>query len=196
VSPLPQSESEPARQAHGRRRCVFFDRDGVVNRSPGAGYVTRVEDFHLNDGLFELMRLVCGRGYAAVLVTSQRCVGKGLLTREGLDAIHAALQSELSKHGLGFLDIYAFLGTPETASWEKPNPDMILLASEKHGIDLEHSWMIGDHDRDIVMAQQAGVGRTLRILGENPVGIGADFTAPDLAAAGEILEQQLEMTTH
>ena len=113
-----------------------IDLDGVVNRSPGAGYVTRVEDFHLNDGLVELVQLVADRGYVAVLVTSQRCVGKGLLTAAGLEQIHGELHSRLAREGLGFLDIYAFLGTPETETWEKPNPDMILLAAEKHGIEV------------------------------------------------------------
>ena len=41
-----------------------------------------------------------------------------------------------AQHDLAFLDIYAFLGTPETEAWEKPNPDMILLAAEKHGIEV------------------------------------------------------------
>jgi histidinol-phosphate phosphatase family protein len=170
---------------------VFFDRDGVVNRSPGDGYVTRVEDFLLNDGLVELMQLVAGRGFVAVLVTSQRCVGKGLLAADGLDEIHAQLQSALARHGLGFLGIYAFLGTPETASWEKPSPEMILLAAEEHGIDLAASWMIGDADRDIVMAERAGVGTTLRIVTDKEVGVEADFTATDLAEARQILDQHL-----
>ena len=173
------------------QKCVFFDRDGVVNRSPGTGYVTRAEDFHLNDGLVELMALAAGRGYVAVLVTSQRCVGKGLLSADGLGEIHAGLQSQLAGHGLGFLDIYAFLGTPETASWEKPNPDMILLAAEKHGIDLAGSWMIGDADRDIEMAQRAGVGKTLRVVTDKAVGVDADFTVGDLIEARHILEREL-----
>ena len=170
---------------------MFFDRDGVVNVSPGEGYVTRVEDFHLSPGLIELMGLVAERGLVAVLVTSQRCVGKGLLSCEDLEEIHGKLQSELGQSGLGFLDIYAFLGTPETESWEKPNPDMILLAAEKHGLDLAGSWMIGDADRDIVMAQRAGVGNTLRILGDKPVGVEADFTAADLLEARTILARAL-----
>ena len=174
-----------------KKKCIFFDRDGVVNRSPGAGYVTRVEDFHINAGLVELMQLVAERGFVAVLVTSQRCVGKGLLTAEGLDAIHGKLQSALGEHGLSFLDIYAFLGTPETETWEKPNPDMILLAAEKHDIDLAASWMIGDADRDIVMAQRAGVGKTLRIITDKEVGVEADFTAPDLLVARQILAAEL-----
>lgn len=174
-----------------KQKCVFFDRDGVVNRSPGDGYVTRAEDFHLNDGLVELMGLVAQRGFVAVLVTSQRCVGKGLLSADGLAEIHEKLRSILAASGLAFLEIYAFLGTPETASWEKPSPQMILLAAEKHAIDLANSWMIGDADRDIVMAQRAGVGKTLRILTDKAVGVEADFSARDLGAAREILAREL-----
>ena len=174
-----------------KRKCVFFDRDGVVNRSPGAGYVTRWKDFHLNDGLIELMRLVAERGLVAVLVTSQRCVGKGLISEDGLAEIHGKLRAQLAEHGLGFLDIYAFLGTPETETWEKPSPEMILLAAEKHDIDLGNSWMIGDADRDIVMAQRAGVGNTLRIVTDKVVGVEADHTAQDLVEAREVLAGNL-----
>ena len=34
------------------RKCVFFDRDGVINRD--YGYVYKQEDFVFNDGIFEL----------------------------------------------------------------------------------------------------------------------------------------------
>ncbi len=57
---------------------------------------------------------------------------------------------------------------------------MILLAAEKHRIDLAASWMIGDADRDIVMAQRAGVGRTMRIMTDKALGVDADFTVADL----------------
>ncbi len=138
-----------------------------------------------------LMRLVADRGFVSVLVTSQRCVGKGLITVDELEIIHDKLRSELAAQDLFFLDIYAFLGTPETASWEKPSPDMILLAAEKHRIDLSASWMIGDADRDIVMGQRAGVGKTLRIITDKAVGVDADFTADDLSGAHEILSEHL-----
>ena len=68
---------------------------------------------------------------------------------------------------------------------------MILLAAEKHDIDLAASWMIGDADRDIVMGKRAGVGKTLRIITDKEVGVEADFTATDLFAAREILAGQL-----
>ena len=43
--------------AAGGAPAVFFDRDGVVNVSPGPGYVLRVQDFHLMPGIREVLRL-------------------------------------------------------------------------------------------------------------------------------------------
>ena len=46
-----------------------FDRDGVVNRCPGDGYVLRLEDFQFNAGIFEALAFLKARGCALVLVT-------------------------------------------------------------------------------------------------------------------------------
>ncbi len=173
------------------RPCVFFDRDGVVNVSPGDGYVTRIEDFVLNDGIVDCLRVAGERGYACILVTSQRCVGKGLISKEDLDAIHGRMAEMLVDSGVGFLDIFAFTGLPETATWEKPSPVMIELAAAKHGLDLARSWMIGDADRDIRMAQRAGVAHTLRITGEKEVTVPAEFVVEDVRAAAAVLESRL-----
>ena len=40
------------------RKAFFFDRDGVVNRSPGAGYVVRREDFHFSEGIIEALAFI------------------------------------------------------------------------------------------------------------------------------------------
>ncbi len=38
--------------------CIFFDRDGIVNESPGPGYVERWEDFHLQPGFVAALKAV------------------------------------------------------------------------------------------------------------------------------------------
>ena len=170
------------------RPCVFFDRDGVVNVSPGPGYVLRPEDFHLQAGITDCLKIAHERGYVTVLVTSQRCVGKGLISEDGLAAIHSKMQAEL---GGGFRDIFAFTGLPGTETWEKPSPVMIQLAAEKHDIDLENSWMIGDADRDIEMAHRARIKRTIRVTGEREVTIPAEFETDSIPGVAEILKNNL-----
>jgi D-glycero-D-manno-heptose 1,7-bisphosphate phosphatase len=173
--------------------CVFFDRDGVVNRSPGEGYVLRWEDFHFNDGLFELLRLVKQRGYLAVLVTSQKGVGKGLMFHVELLRIHREMQQRLGLEcGSGFDAIYAHTGEADCPYPAKPDPEMIYAAARDCDIDLSRSWMIGDADRDIEMGQGAGLAGTLRLVGDKAVAVVADETVADLGEALQVFERVLE----
>ena len=86
-----------------RRPCVFFDRDGIANRSPGPGYVNHLDDFHILPGFADCVRAAAAKGVAAVIVTNQRGIERGLtppaqlaamLKREtGLDAVGVRLQN-------------------------------------------------------------------------------------------------------
>lgn len=147
------------------RRCVFFDRDGVVNRSPGPGYVTSSAEFCLHEGVGELLQTVHNCGWVAIIVSSQRCVAKGLIDLQGLERIHRSMQVELmDRYGSKFDAIYAYTGQAGTEHWEKPKPGMIHQACKDHAIDPGKSILIGDQDRDIEMALRAGIGQTIRVL--------------------------------
>jgi len=156
--------------------AVFFDRDGVVNVSPGEGYVLRVEDFHLSPGIIEALARCRQRGFKLILVTSQQGVGKGLMSQQTLDTIHASMQAALIPAGAAFDGIYSCTHLSGTCSCRKPSPEMILQAQHEHGIDLSRSWLVGDHDRDIQMAVNAGVPNTIRILSHHAPGIAATHT--------------------
>jgi len=149
------------------RRCVFFDRDGVVNRVPDPErYVTGWDKFRLLPAFVEALRIVTQRGYAAVIVTNQQGVGRGEYTAETVEEMHGNLRRVLTGQGLELLDIFY---CPHLASdhcaCRKPKPGMFLLASEKHGIDLRDSWMIGDQEHDIVAGHTSGC-RCIRVGGE------------------------------
>jgi histidinol-phosphate phosphatase family protein len=173
------------------RPAVFFDRDGVVNVSPGEGYVLRWEDFHLAPGIIEALALCKARGYATVLVTSQQGVGKGLMTRDQLNDIHARMQEELGRHAAAFDGVYACTHLSGTCTCRKPSPEMIFRAQKDHEIDLTRSWLVGDHDRDIQMAINAGVPRAVRILSHHEPKVAAEFTLEDTTSLAALLETKL-----
>jgi histidinol-phosphate phosphatase family protein len=164
------------------RRCVFFDRDGVVNQSPGEGYVLSPEAFHLNPGIAEALRLIRERETLAIVVTSQKCVGKGLISPETLTKIHDRMNGLLETGGAPFDAIYSHTGTggPEDHP-AKPNPGMIFAAAERFAIDLRQSWIIGDADRDIEMGIAAGLAGTIRIRGEKAITVPATHTLENTA---------------
>jgi histidinol-phosphate phosphatase family protein len=173
------------------RPAVFFDRDGVVNVSPGDGYVLSWEAFRFAPGIIEALAHCKAKGYATIVVTSQQGVGKGLMTQATLDDIHARMQAELAAHHAEFDGIYACTHLSGTCACRKPSPGMILHAGRDHGIDLSRSWLVGDHDRDIQMAINAGVPRTIRILSHHEPKVTSEFTLEDTSKLAALLEAQL-----
>lgn len=176
-----------------KRPAVFFDRDGVVNLSPGPGYVLRWEDFHFSPGIIEALKVCKTHGYATVLATSQQGVGKGLMSQADLDDIHERMQEALAAHGAAFDGIYACtcLSKDPTCTCRKPNPEMLLKAAAEHGLDIARSLMVGDADRDIEMGNHAGVPVTVRIESENPHQVHATHTLPDTRGLAALLKDLL-----
>lgn len=179
------------------RAAVFFDRDGVVNLSPGAGYVLKWEHFVFSPGIIEALRLCKARGFLTVVVTSQQGVGKNLMSQSDLDHIHSQMQSALDAEGLAFDSIHACtcLADDPACTCRKPSPEMIFTARDELDIDLTASWLIGDHDRDIQMAQNAGVHFTIRVLNDGrPVTVAATHTLPNISGLVALLDEVLAPT--
>ena len=55
-------------------------------------------------------------------------------------------------------------------------PGMVFAAAEKFNIDLKASWLVGDHDRDIELARNAGVGTAVRFMSEKEAKVRAEYT--------------------
>lgn len=68
---------------------------------------------------------------------------------------------------------------------------MILTAQKDHQLDLTLSWLVGDHDRDIQMAINAGVTSTIRILSHHEPGVTATHTLATTAELASLLDRVL-----
>ncbi|MBM4142750.1 MAG: HAD-IIIA family hydrolase [Lentisphaerae bacterium] len=169
------------------RKCVFFDRDGIVNRSPGPDrYVKDWSEFELLPEFVDVLRVVRERGYDAVIATNQRGVARGMVSLEALHDIHRRLRARLAReHGLELLDVFFCPHEEGACDCRKPRPGMLTAAAARHGIDLGASWMVGDDERDVEAGRRAGC-RTIRVA---PAGVAtaADFRADDLAALRALL---------
>lgn len=171
--------------------AVFFDRDGVVNVSPGAGYVLNWDAFRFSPGIVAALALCRDRGYATVLVTSQQGVGKGLMSQEDLEHIHDNMQEALIPHHAAFDAIMACTHLSGTCTCRKPSPEMIFHARDGLNLDLSKSWLVGDHDRDIQMAINAGVPHTIRIPNDHTPEVAANFTLESTTGLAPLLWEKL-----
>ena len=135
---------------------VFLDRDGVINRMR-PDYVRRWEDIEIIPGALEALARLASGGCELIVLTNQSAIGRGLVSRESVDAIHRRL-AEVIEAGGG--RVRHFLVCPHTPTdacdCRKPAPGLLLRARDELGVDLSSAVMIGDQLSDIDAARAAG----------------------------------------
>jgi D-sedoheptulose 7-phosphate isomerase len=139
-----------------RRRAVFLDRDGVINRAfvrDGKPFPPPTpQELEILPGVPEALRELKANGFKLLLVTNQPDVGRGKLSVQTLDAMHEDLRAHLPLD-----DILVCCHTDQDkCDCRKPMPGMIIEAARKHNIDLAASFMVGDRWRDIDAGYNAG----------------------------------------
>ncbi len=147
------------------KKVLFIDRDGVINSDVGHYYIYKVEDFKINKGVIEGLRIVCDAGFEIVIVTNQGGVAKGEYTLDDVAKVHAYLQEELKKANIKVLGIYVCPHHSDVESCEcrKPKPGMILKALRDFDIDKSQSFLIGDSVRDIQAGDAAGLQACFKV---------------------------------
>lgn len=170
------------------RPCLFLDRDGVVNESvvrEGKPFPPATpQEVKYLEGIHELCRDARSAGWLVIIATNQPDVGRGTMSQSTVEAIHARMRGDLE---LDDIEVCYDPGQGKPSQFRKPAPGMLLLAAEKHHIDLPASLMIGDRWRDVACGKAAGC-RTIFIdyaydeaMNESP-----DFTVRSLAEAAAV----------
>jgi histidinol-phosphate phosphatase family protein len=173
-----------------RRPSVFVDRDGVIVRNR-EDYVKAWDEVELLPGAVDALARLSKSGRRVFVVTNQSAVGRGLISRDALDDIHARIADEVAELG-GRIE--AFIVCPhhpdENCDCRKPSPGLLVIARDRYGVDLDRTVMIGDHETDLEAASRAGVDSILVLSGRAtaaPVTLPVRHVAPDLSSAAEYL---------
>ena len=144
--------------ALNRRKVVLLDRDGVINRkAPEGDYVKSWREFEFLPGAVEALARLTRHGYEVYVVTNQRGIARGLMTRQDLDDIHARMRAALRRHGVELGGIYVCPhGLDDGCDCRKPKPGLLLRAAEEHDFDLGGTVFIGDSPSDAGAGRAAG----------------------------------------
>ena len=139
---------------------VFLDRDGTVNHE--VSYIRDPQELKLISGAAESIARLNRAGARVVLVTNQSGIGRGMFSPQVLEATHAKLK-ELLAQANGHLDaIYFCPHHPDDGCLcRKPGTLMVERATRDLGIDLAHSFVIGDQSRDIELGHRVGMKAVL-----------------------------------
>lgn len=155
---------------------IFLDRDGVINELVFNPETNEFEpphdpgDLHIFPYAIDALKNLANGGYELFLVSNQPDYAKGKTSLENLKSVHKALHKDLSASEIKFREYFYCYHHPDgvvpkytkRCQCRKPSPYFLRKAEKKYSLDLQRSWLIGDRDSDILMAEECGV-RTVMV---------------------------------
>ena len=167
---------------------VALDRDGtIISYVP---YLTRESEMKLIPGVADGIRLLNEHNIPVYIVTNQSVVGRGMLSLEGLNQLHATLTDLLAEQGARINAVFTCTHVPEDGcQCRKPAPGLLERAALRAGMPIGSGVVIGDSEGDIRMALSRGAYALHVQTGvqyELPRDLGV-LSVPDLAAAIDMI---------
>jgi len=166
------------------KKCVFLDRDGVLNEDD-VNYTYQLTRFYIIPGIPEALYRLKEAGYLLVVVTNQSGIAQKIYTTRQLEICHIFLQ-DASEHVIDRIYFSPYHPSVTASLSRKPGSLMFEKAIAKFDIDAMRSWMVGDKGRDIIPARALGI-KTIQIGNEIEKENRADFKAMNLAEAVDLI---------
>lgn len=157
-----------------KRRAVFLDRDGVINRivwRDGKPASPRhVAEFELFEDSEKAVRTLKNAGLAVFVVTNQPDISRGLMSHDALDDITKKLLQSLAVDDISICRH----DDCDACECRKPKPGLLVSLACQWGIDLKSSFIIGDTAKDVGAGRAAGVAECLLIDTSYNAGVACD----------------------
>ena len=137
-----------------KKKCVFLDRDGVINYD--YGYVYKKEKFKWKKNVIKTIKLLNDNGYLVIVISNQSGVGRGFYSHLDVKKLHTWINKKLISYE-AFIDRFYFSPYFKFSTnkkyrlgekFRKPNTGMFKKAMEDFKIDKNNSYFIGDNDSD------------------------------------------------
>jgi len=142
------------------RKVIFLDRDGVINHE--VGYLHKIPDFKFIDEDFSSYVYLKQIGFSFIIVTNQSGIARGIYSEKDYHLLNNWMIDEFKKNDIPILDSYFCPhGPKDNCECRKPRTGMFVDAIEKHSVDMNNSWMIGDKESDITAAMNSGIHNTI-----------------------------------
>ena len=115
----------------------------------------------------EILNYTNNLGYLNIVITNQSGISRNFFTWKDYESVTNKMLAMINIPGI-ISAIYANGEGPNELnsdkSWRKPNPNMIIKASQDFNIDLSKSFLIGDRLSDIQAGHKAGVKNLVHVL--------------------------------
>lgn len=181
-----------------RKKIIFLDRDGVINRDPGGwtkhSYVTKWKDFHFLRGAKRAIKKLNDNGYNVVVISNQAGIAKGFYSKERLDKITLRMIKEIRKSGGRIKKVfYCIHQDSDRCDCRKPEAGLLRRAERELGIKSRAAYFVGDGRVDIEAGHRADMKKILVLSGKTELKdvkgwkVKPDLICRDLSEAVEII---------
>ena len=185
-----------------KRRAVFLDRDGTLNKEQG--FVTGPDELAVLPGVVEALDILRDLGFALVVLTNQSGIARGLYGQNELARVHELLAEELGGRIDGFFHCPHHPQAHDNpyggeCGCRKPKSGLLAQATEVLGLNLDKSWIVGDSARDLLSGRSLPVSGILLRSGKpweaqlqilTEAGFAVQHVADDLPAAARFIREQ------
>lgn len=147
------------------KKALFLDRDGVINEEKD--YLYKKDDFVFIDGIIDLCKHYQELGYLIIVVTNQSGIARGYYSQSDFRILTLWMIEEFKKNSINITKVYHCPHHPDidgACSCRKPNPGMLYQAKDEFNIDMQHSLIIGDKERDVEAGLNAGLGEAYLLV--------------------------------
>ena len=137
-------------------KCVFLDRDGVINSSEvvnGKPFAPKnFSDFKVFNGVKESIETRKKLGFKVSIFTNQPDVKKNINMMYEIEKMHNFLYLN---YDIDYIDT-CFHTNEDNCFCKKPKPGMLIRSAKKLDVDLTKSLVLGDRWSDIKCGQTVG----------------------------------------
>lgn len=139
-------------------KYLFIDRDGTLIVEPSDFQIDSLEKFQLLPNVISSLTKLKEFGFKLVMITNQDGLGTKKNPQDKFDMIQGLLLKILSSQGIDFDEVLVCPHFPEDkCRCRKPAVGLVKKYISSNDMDRENSFVIGDRDTDIELAENMGL---------------------------------------
>ncbi|MDR1529954.1 MAG: bifunctional histidinol-phosphatase/imidazoleglycerol-phosphate dehydratase HisB [Burkholderiales bacterium] len=141
------------------KKYLFIDRDGTLIHEPAENkQVDRLDKIALEVDVIPSLLALKACGYRLIMVTNQDGLGTESFPQEDFDAVHRMVMQLFTSQGVTFEEVLICPHRPkDNCDCRKPKTQLLARYLGDPDWSRERSFVIGDRDTDIQLANNIGV---------------------------------------
>jgi D-glycero-D-manno-heptose 1,7-bisphosphate phosphatase len=136
------------------QKAIILDRDGTLIED--TDYAYKIEDLEILPGVIEGLKLL-QKEFLFFIVTNQSGIGRGYYSEDDFHVYNNHLIKILKEEKINIVKTYFCPHLREDeCECRKPKTKFITEIIDNYKVNIQESWMIGDHPSDIQFGINAG----------------------------------------